>query len=137
MPRNSPYDKLSRRERQIMDILIELGEATAEAVRSRLPDPPSYSAARAMLAKLEAKGQVRHTERDLRYVYAPRISEAAARRSAVARLIDVFFGGSVGQAVSGMVDLSADRLSEEELELMAEAIDAARGKAGKKRKGRP
>ena len=120
------YDKLSRRERQIMDILIELGEATAEEVRARLPDPPSYSAARAMLAKLETKGHVRHTERDLRYVYRPAISRSAARTSAVARLINVFFGGSVARAVTGMVDASGDRLSDEDLERIERTIRAER-----------
>ena len=125
MARN-PYDSLSRRERQIMDILIELGEATAEEVRARLPEPPSYSAARAMLAKLEAKGRVRHTERDLRYVYQPAISRSAARTSAVARLINVFFGGSVAQAVTGMVDLSGDRLSDEDLDRIERAIEEER-----------
>ena len=98
-----------------------------------LPDPPSYSAARAMLAKLEAKGHVRHVERDLRYVYRPTISRSAARTSAVSRLIRVFFGGSVAQAVTGMVDMSGDRLSDEELDEIAEAVEQARRRQGGKR----
>ena len=134
--KTNPYDRLSRRERQIMDILMEMKEATAEQVRVRLPDPPGYSAARAMLSKLEAKGFVRHAERDLRYVYAPKISHSAARTSAISRLIDVFFGGSVPQAVTGMVDMSADRLSDDDLERIAEKIDEARKTRGKKRKRR-
>ena len=116
----------SRRERQIMDILIELGRATAEDVRSRLPAPPSYSAARAMLAKLEGKGQVHHVEEGMRYVYQPTTARSVARRSAVSRLVKVFFGGSLARAVTGMVDMSADKLSAEELDEMAEAIELAR-----------
>ncbi len=124
-PRN-PYDSLSRRERQILDIVLELGEATAEDVRSRLPDPPSYSAARAMLVKLEAKGAVSHFERDLRYVYKATVSPRTARSSAISRLVRVFFGGSVARAVSGMVDMSADQLSPADMDEIATAIDQAR-----------
>ena len=118
------YNKLSRRERQIMDILLELRQATAEEVRSRLPDPPSYSAARAMLAKLEEKGHVQHIERDLRYVYKPAISRSAARRSAVARLVRVFFDRSLADAVRGLLDSSADSLSDEELNRISAQIEA-------------
>jgi BlaI family transcriptional regulator, penicillinase repressor len=122
--------QLSRRERQIMDILLELGEATAEEVRRRLPDPPSYSAARALLSKLEAKGHVRHAERDLRYVYRPAISRDQARQSAVARLVKVFFGGSLADAVSGLVGMSDGELSAEEIRRIRAAIDASGKKAG-------
>ena len=122
----STDNRLSRRERQIMDILLELGRASAEDVRKRLPDPPSYSAARAMLAKLEDKGQVRHLEKGLRYVYLPAISQSGARKSAILRLVKVFFGGSLARAVTGMVDMSAHKLSAEELDEMAEAIELAR-----------
>ncbi len=129
------HDQLSRRERQIMDILLELGEATGEDVRSRLPDPPSYSAARAMLVKLEDKGVIRHKERNLRYVYLPVISPAAARSSAVSRLVKVFFGGSLERAVTGMVDMSANQLSAEEIDRISEALEEARRKK-KTKKGR-
>ena len=118
--------QLSRRERQIMDILYELGTATAEEVRGRLPQPPSYSAARAMLAKLEEKGQVRHREEGLRYIYSPTVSRERARQSAVARLVKVFFDGSVAQAANGMIDMTADQLSPDELDHLARAIDEAR-----------
>ena len=128
---NDPKPQLSRRERQIMDILFELGEAPAEEVRSRLPDPPSYSAARAMLAKLEAKGHVRHAEKGLRYVYSPVQARSKARRSAVSRLVRVFFDGSVAQAVNGMLGQSVDQLSDEELEEMSRSIEQAR----RRRKG--
>ncbi len=128
------YDRLSRRERQIMDILLELKEASAEEVRQRLPDPPGYSATRAMLAKLEAKGVIRHTERDLRYVYSPKISQAAVRSSAVTRLVNVFFGGSVAQAVTGMIDASTDKLSDDELEQIERRIAEARGRRRRRKR---
>ena len=124
------YDKLSRRERQIMDILLELGKATAGEVRARLPDPPSYSATRAMLAKLEDKGHIGHTERGPRYVYSPRISRSAARKSAVSRLVNVFFDHSLAGAVTGMLEMAADDLSDEELEQIAARIEEAKKKRG-------
>ncbi|MGH9379582.1 MAG: BlaI/MecI/CopY family transcriptional regulator [Thermoanaerobaculia bacterium] len=121
-----PRNELSRRERQIMDILYELGTATAEQVRSRLPDPPSYSAARAMLARLEEKGHVVHVEEDLRYVYSPTVAKEAARESAIARLVRVFFDGSPAQAVTGLLGMSAEELSEEELDRLRKMIEQAR-----------
>ena len=135
MPRNQPVrelTQLSRRERQIMEILLELGEAPAEDVRTRLPDPPSYSAARALLRKLEEKGMVRHREENLRYVYAPAISRDEARESAVSRLVRVFFDGSAVRAVNALVDHSAGELSDEELDRLAATIEDAR----KRREGR-
>ncbi len=120
------YDKLSRRERQIMDVLLELDQATAGEVRSRLPEPPSYSAVRAMLAKLENKGHIRHKESGPRYVYSPRISRGKVRRSAVSRLVNVFFDRSMAGAVTGMLDMSADQLSDDELDQIAAKIDEAR-----------
>lgn len=128
----SQLAQLSRRERQIMDILLELGEAPAEEVRTRLPDPPSYSAARAMLRKLEDKGMVRHREESLRYVYAPAISREEARESAVSRLVRVFFDGSAARAVNALVDRSASELSDDELDRLARTIDEARkGREGR------
>lgn len=118
--------QLSRRERQIMDILLELGEASAEDVRIRLPDPPSYSAARTLLRKLEDKGMIAHREQDLRYVYYPAISREKARESAVSRLVRVFFEGSVTQAVNALVDGSAAELSDQDLEALSRTIDEAR-----------
>ena len=125
MPRN-PLDELSRRERQIMDVLLTEGEASAEQVRAGLPDPPSNSAVRAMLARLEEKGQVRHAERGLRYVYSPTISAESAKRSAVSRLVQVFFDGSMAQAVSGLLDMSAGRLDDAELDRLAAAVEEER-----------
>jgi BlaI family transcriptional regulator, penicillinase repressor len=113
---------LTRRERQIMDALRELGdEASAEEIRGKLPDPPSYSAVRAMLVKLEAKGFIRHKEKGLRYVYSPTTSRAAARRSAVHRLVRVFFGGSKGAALNALLD--AEEWSAEDLEEMSSRIE--------------
>lgn len=120
------YDRLSRRERQIMDVLLELDQATAGEVRSRLPQPPSYSAVRAMLAKLEGKGHVRHEERGPRYVYSPRVSRSKARRSAVSRLVNVFFDRSMAGAVTGLLDMSADQLSDDDLDQIAAKIEEAR-----------
>jgi predicted transcriptional regulator len=113
---------LSRREREIMDALLELGdEATAEEIRGKLPDPPSYSAVRAMLVKLEAKGVIRHKERGLKYVYSPIASRSTARRSALQRLVRVFFGGSRGDAVAALLD--GEEWSDEDLDEMARRIE--------------
>ena len=99
-----PHEKLTRREREIMDAIFALGDrASAEAIRERLTDPPSYSAVRAMLAKLETKGYVRHREEGLRYVYSPTTSRASAQRSALRNLVRVFFGGSPRQTVTALL----------------------------------
>jgi BlaI family transcriptional regulator, penicillinase repressor len=113
---------LTRRERQIMDALRELGdEASAEEIRSKLPDPPGYSAVRALLTRLEAKGAIRHKEKGLRYVYAPTASRQTARRSALQRLVQVFFGGSSGDAVSALLD--SEEWSPDELDEMSKRIE--------------
>ena len=117
---------LSRRERQIMDILLEKGRAGAEDVRRGLPEPPSYSAVRAMLVKLENKGHVHHVKEGHRYIYIPTVSRRKALSSAMSRFVRVFFGGSVAGAVTGMVELSAARMSEEELDSVAEIVEEAR-----------
>lgn len=119
-------DDLPRRERQIMDILFSLGEATAEEVRSRLPSPPSYSAARALLSRLESKGFIGHGERDLKYVYRPAVSRSAARTSATERLVRVFYEGSVAAATNGLLEQSIDRLDESELDRLEALIRQAR-----------
>ena len=116
---------LSRREREIMDVLFALGdEASAEEIRERLSDPPSYSAVRAMLAKLETKGAIRHKEKGLRYVYAPTIARSAARKSAVKKLLDMFFDGSAGQAMTAL--LKDEKWSDEELNEIATQIERVR-----------
>jgi len=116
---------LSRREREIMDVIFAIGgEASAEEIREKLSDPPSYSAVRAMLAKLEAKGAVRHKEQGLKYVYSPTTTRKTARRSALRRLVDVFFEGSKEQAVTAL--LSEEKWSDEELDQLAREIERAR-----------
>ena len=122
--------KLPRREREILDVLFQLGtEASAEEIRERLSDPPSYSAVRAMLAKLEAKGAVKHREKGLRYVYSPTMPRTAARRSALKRMVQVFFDGSAGQAMTAL--LNEEKWSEEELEQLAQEIERARNERKK------
>jgi BlaI family transcriptional regulator, penicillinase repressor len=117
--------KLSRREREIMDVLYALGDtATAEEIREKLSDPPSYSAARAMLAKLEAKGVIRHRTEGLRYVYSPTGSRTTAQKKAVSNLMRVFFGGSASQAVAAL--LKQESWSDDELEALRKEIDAVR-----------
>jgi predicted transcriptional regulator len=116
---------LSRREREIMEVIFALGnEASAEEIRERLTDAPSYSAVRAMLAKLEAKGAVKHKEKGLRYVYSPTMARGKARKSALRRLVDVFFDGSKEQAVTAL--LNDEKWSDDELEQLAQQIDRVR-----------
>jgi predicted transcriptional regulator len=118
---------LSRREREIMDVLFaSTGDASAEEIRAQLVDPPGYSAVRAMLAKLEAKGAIRHREKGLRYVYSPIGSRTTARRSAWRKLVDVFFDGSLSQAMTTL--LQDERWSEDELDELARHIDAVKRK---------
>jgi predicted transcriptional regulator len=121
-----PRPQLSRRERQIMDVLYRLGQATAGTVLDNLADPPSYSAVRALLRILEDKGHVRHMQDGPRYVYTPTVPRDKARRSAMQQLVGTFFGGSTEQAVAALLDMSATRLSDDELERLSQLIDHAR-----------
>lgn len=118
-------DKLTRREREIMDALFALGgEAAAESIRERLSDPPSYSAVRAMLVKLEAKGYLRHREEGLRYIYTPIQSRIVAQRGALQRLVRVFFGGSPGQTATAL--LQQEHWTDEELDALRAEIERVR-----------
>ena len=117
---------LSRRERQIMEILYQRGKASASEVREAMPDAPSYSAVRAMMRVLEDKGHVRHQEEGLKYVYAPVVARDKAKKSAVKHLLETFFSGSPEQAVAALLDVSATRLTPEELDRMAGMIEKAR-----------
>lgn len=117
---------LSRRERQIMDVLHARQQATAAEVRAALPDPPGYSAVRALLRILEDKGHVKHHKDGVRYVYLPRVSQAAASRSALKRVLATFFAGSVLQAVAALLDASDTRLSDAELKRLQEIITKGR-----------
>src|SRR5437667_2265095 len=107
--------QLSRRERQIMDALHARGNATAAEVLAALPDPPSYSAVRALLRILEEKGHVKHRRDGARYVYLPRVSPETARRSALQRLVSTFFQGSVTQAMAALLETADTELSDAEL----------------------
>ncbi len=117
---------LSRRERQIMDILYQRGKASATEVRSAMPDAPSYSAVRAMLRVLEEKGHVKHEAEGLKYVYVPTVGRDKAKRSAVKHLLDTFFKESPEQVVAALLDVSSTRLSREELDRMSEMIERAK-----------
>lgn len=124
--RKDGHRNLSRRERQMMDILYQRGRATAAEIQSALPDPPTYSAVRAKLRVLEEKGHVRHEEESLRYVYLPTVARDSARRSALRHLLSTFFENSVEQAVAALVDLSAANLSRAELERISKLIEEAK-----------
>ena len=125
MAANGPTH-LSRRERQIMDVVYELGQATVSEVRSRLPDPPSYSAVRALLRVLEDKGHLRHKQDGPRYVYLAKVPRDKASRSALRRMLQTFFDGSTADAVAALLDMNASDLSPDELDRLAEMIDQAR-----------
>jgi BlaI family transcriptional regulator, penicillinase repressor len=122
---------LSRRERQIMDVLYRLERATAARIRMELVPEPSYSTVRAQLRVLEEKGHVRHIEEGLRYVYLPIVARKAARRSALRHLVETFFEGSAGNAVAALLGGEATRLSEEELDRISRMIEAARKEGSK------
>jgi predicted transcriptional regulator len=120
------HNDLSRRERQIIDILYAQGRATAAEVQASLPDPPSYSAVRAMLRILEDKGHVKHEQDGPRYVYVPTVGRDNAKRSALRHMLRTFFDGSAEQAISALLDDSSTRLSDRELDRLARMIDQAR-----------
>ncbi len=131
MPNKTPsFDNLSRRERQIMDVLYRNGRASAAEVRQEMSEAPSYSAVRALLRILEEKGCAGHDEVGPRYVYRPTAPLKTARRLAARRLLETFFDGSVPQAVVTLLDVSTKNLSEEELEKLQNRIEKAK-KEGK------
>src|SRR4026208_1034947 len=119
-------DALSRRERQIMDILFRRGRATAGEVMGELPGDPSYSTVRTQLRVLEEKGHVRHEEEGLRYVYMPAVPRRAAGEAALQHLVETFFDGSPEQPGAALLGGEAARLSDEELERIGDLIDKAR-----------
>ena len=120
------HNDLSRRERQIIDILYARGRATAADVQGALPEPPSYSAVRAMLRILEEKGHVRHEQDGPRYVYVPTVARDNAQRSALRHVLQTFFDGSAEQAISALLDDGAASLSESELDRLQQLINRAR-----------
>jgi len=117
---------LSRRERQIMDVLHRLPRATVSIVRAELPSPPSYSAVRALLAILERKGHVRHLVDGPRYLYEPITSRTAERKSALKHLVRTFFDGSTDDALLALLESSDTRLSRAEIDDLRQRIAAAR-----------
>ena len=116
----------SRRERQIMDALHARGQATAAEVLAALPDPPSYSAVRALLRILEEKGHLKHRRDGARYVYVPRVSRKTASRSAIRRVVSTFFQGSVTNAVAALLETAETKLSTAELDQLQEMIQRAK-----------
>lgn len=120
--------KLSRRERQIMDVLFQRGTATAAEVREGMPEAPSYSAVRAQLRILENKGHVRHEQDGPRYLYCPTVTKDRAKRSAMSHLVDTFFNGSAEQAMAALLDDSAAALSKDELDRLENLIQQARSR---------
>jgi len=117
---------LSRRERQVMEILYQRGKASASDVREAMQDAPTYSAVRALLRVLEDKGHVEHGNEGLKYVYVPVVNRNKAKRSAVKHLVDTFFRDSPEQVVAALLDVSSKRLTRKELDQMAEMINQAR-----------
>jgi predicted transcriptional regulator len=117
---------LSRRERQIMDVLHTKESATAAEVRAALPDPPGYSAVRALLRILEEKGHARHRQEGARYVFQPRASRKTASRSALKRLVSTFFQGSVSQAMAALLEAADTELSDAELGKLQQIIKQAK-----------
>jgi predicted transcriptional regulator len=121
-----PHAALTRRERQIMDILYRRGRATANEVMADLTGDPSYSTVRTQLRVLEAKGHVRHDEDGLRYVYLPAVARHAASRSALRHLVDTFFDGSTEKVVGALLGGETAKFSDQELDRIAEMVEKAR-----------
>lgn len=117
--------ELSKRERQIMDVLYQMGESTVGEVLDRIPDPPSYSAVRATMRVLEEKGHVTHKQDGPRYVYLPTVPQDTAKQVALSHLLGTFFNGSVEAAVMALVQMDETKLSNNELEKLAARIREA------------
>ena len=122
----SLHTVLTRRERQIMDILFRRGRATAAEVMEELPGEPSYSTVRTQLRVLEEKGHLRHDEDGVRFIYAPAVARHTARKSALRHLVETFFDGSAEKTVAALLGGEASRLSEEELDRIEALIENAR-----------
>ncbi|MGL4401705.1 MAG: BlaI/MecI/CopY family transcriptional regulator [Luteolibacter sp.] len=120
--------QISRRERQVMDILFRKGKATAEEVLAELPDPPGYSAVRALLATLEQKELVTHSKDSRRYVYLPTVTEKKAKTTALKQLLTTFFEGSPEKLVASLLDPKDQKLSADEINRIRKLIDGSREK---------
>ena len=122
----SPPLDLGRRERQIMEVVYQLGRASASEVRAHLADPPSYSAVRAMLRILEEKGHLDHEQEGIRHVYFPTVARDEIRDSAMRHVLRTFFAGSTTAAMAALLDANEEQPSEEQLDALAEMIERAR-----------
>ena len=123
---NPAATDLSRRERQIMDVVYRLGKASVNDVLERIPEPPSYSAVRALMRILEEKGHLRHEQDGPRYVYIPTVPRDAAQGAALSHMVRTFFGGSTEAAVAALLDPENHRLSDSELARISDLIEQAR-----------
>jgi BlaI family transcriptional regulator, penicillinase repressor len=119
---------LSRRERQVMDILHRCGEATVAEIMAELPDPPTYSAVRSIVRILAEKGRIRHREDGPRYVYSPAVDADAVRETALSHLVDTYFGGSPEQAVTALLRSRDLGLADDEVATLRAAIERARAR---------
>jgi predicted transcriptional regulator len=126
MPRKLQVNSLGARERQILESIYQLGEGSVAAVREKLADPPSYSAVRTMIRLLEKKGLLRHRRMGTKYLYRPVHSHELASRSALSHVMETFFGGSAADAVAAILDVSAPRLTDDDLKRLEQLIDQAR-----------
>lgn len=128
MLNRASHEQLTRRERQIMDVIYRLGEATAAVVQENLPQPPSYSAVRALLRLLEEKEFLQHTQVGNRYVYSPTRSQETARLWALRHMVKTFFAGSVVKAAVALLDMVEEKVPDDELNRLQDLIDQARTK---------
>src|SRR6266481_1379849 len=126
MAKNLAAAQLSRRERQVLDTLYRAGRATCAEVQKTMTDPPSYSAVWTFLRILEEKELVRHEQDGARYVYIPTVERARASRSALRHVLNTFFGGSVTQAISALLDEDSKHLSEKDWQRLSVMIEEAR-----------
>ena len=133
MKRKQPHLDLSRRERQIMDVVYRLGSATATQITADLPDPPSPTAVRTMLRILEDKGHLTHERDGVRHVYRAVVDREKARESVITHVVRTFFNGSAEQAMATLIDKSDSRLTDAELARLAGLIDKARKRQGRAR----
>ncbi|MGH7651702.1 MAG: BlaI/MecI/CopY family transcriptional regulator [Gemmatimonadaceae bacterium] len=126
MTHESELEGLSRRERQIMNLLFQRGKASVGEVMDGIPNPPGYSAVRATLRTLEQKGRVVHEEDGRAYVYRPTVRRDAARRSALTHVLRTFFDNSAEDAVAALLELRGPKLSDAELERVSRLVDNAK-----------
>ena len=126
MARIKPPQNLPRRERQILEIIYQLGEASVGDVLARLPDPPSYSAVRTIMRLLEQKGCLRHRRELTKFIYRPTLSRESASRSALVHLLKTFFSGSAPDAVAAILDVTSDDLTDDDLRRLEQIVDKAK-----------